>query len=87
MNSPFFLPHFLLPPSHFLLHQCYHTHNNIDHKGDIMTARQTGILLLLGAIWGAAFMLIKIAVSDVAPATLVAVRIAITAVILTRPNL
>lgn len=47
-----------------------------------MTARQTGILLLLGAIWGAAFMLIKIAVSDVAPATLVAVRIAITAVIL-----
>jgi len=47
-----------------------------------MTARQTGILFLLGAIWGAAFMLIKIAVSDVAPATLVAVRIAITAVIL-----
>jgi drug/metabolite transporter (DMT)-like permease len=47
-----------------------------------MTARQTGILLLLGAIWGAAFMLIKIAVSDVAPATLVAVRIAITAVVL-----
>jgi drug/metabolite transporter (DMT)-like permease len=47
-----------------------------------MTARQTGILFLLGAIWGAAFMLIKIAVSDVRAATLVAVRIAITAVIL-----
>ncbi|NBU65344.1 MAG: DMT family transporter [Chloroflexia bacterium] len=47
-----------------------------------MTARQTGILFLLGAIWGAAFMLIKIAVSDVAPATLVAVRIVITALIL-----
>lgn len=47
-----------------------------------MTARQTGFLFLLGAIWGAAFMLIKIAVTDVAPATLVAVRIVITAVIL-----
>jgi drug/metabolite transporter (DMT)-like permease len=47
-----------------------------------MTARQTGLLVLLGAIWGAAFMLIKIAVTDIEPATLVAVRIAITAVIL-----
>jgi hypothetical protein len=28
-----------------------------------MTARQTGLLVLLGAIWGAAFMLIKIAVT------------------------
>jgi drug/metabolite transporter (DMT)-like permease len=47
-----------------------------------MTARQTAVLFGLGAIWGAAFMLIKIIVVDVAPATLVAVRIAITAVIL-----
>lgn len=47
-----------------------------------MTARQTAILFGLGAIWGAAFMLIKIIVADVAPATLVAVRIAITALIL-----
>ncbi|MEY2846041.1 MAG: hypothetical protein RL076_1587 [Chloroflexota bacterium] len=47
-----------------------------------MTARQTAILFGLGAIWGAAFMLIKIIVADVAPATLVAVRIAITAIVL-----
>ena len=47
-----------------------------------MTARQTAVLFGLGAIWGAAFMLIKIIVADVAPATLVAVRIAITALIL-----
>lgn len=47
-----------------------------------MTARQIGLLVLLGAIWGAAFMFIKIIVADVAPATLVAVRIAITAIIL-----
>lgn len=47
-----------------------------------MTARQTAILFGLGAIWGASFMLIKIIVADVAPATLVAVRIAITALIL-----
>ena len=47
-----------------------------------MTARQTGMLLLLGAIWGAAFMLIKIALDDITPFTLVAVRIAFTAVIL-----
>lgn len=47
-----------------------------------MTARQAAVLFGLGAIWGAAFMLIKIIVADVAPATLVAVRIAITAVIL-----
>jgi drug/metabolite transporter (DMT)-like permease len=47
-----------------------------------MTARQTGMLFLLGAIWGAAFMLIKIAVAEITPATLVAVRIVITAVIL-----
>lgn len=47
-----------------------------------MTARQTGMLLLLGAIWGAAFMLIKIALDDITPFTLVAVRIAFTAIIL-----
>ncbi|MFM7679580.1 MAG: DMT family transporter [Roseiflexaceae bacterium] len=51
-------------------------------KGVAMTARQTAILFGLGAIWGAAFMLIKIIVADVAPATLVAVRIAITAIVL-----
>ncbi|MFM2032030.1 MAG: hypothetical protein RLZZ297_795, partial [Chloroflexota bacterium] len=47
-----------------------------------MTARQIGLLVLLGAIWGAAFMFIKIILTDVAPATLVAVRIAITGVVL-----
>lgn len=47
-----------------------------------MTARQTAILFGLGAIWGASFMLIKIIVADVAPATLVAVRIMITALTL-----
>jgi drug/metabolite transporter (DMT)-like permease len=51
-------------------------------KGWTMNVRQTGMLFLLGAIWGAAFMLIKIAVAEITPATLVAVRIVVTALIL-----
>jgi drug/metabolite transporter (DMT)-like permease len=47
-----------------------------------MQARYLGGLFVLGAIWGAAFMLIKIAVAEIPPAPLVAVRLVIAALIL-----
>lgn len=44
-----------------------------------MSRRHLALLLLLSAIWGASFMLIKIGVRDLEPATLVFVRVALGA--------
>jgi drug/metabolite transporter (DMT)-like permease len=41
-----------------------------------------GVLLLLGALWGASFLFIKIGVEEMSPATLVAIRLAVGAAIL-----
>jgi len=38
--------------------------------------RQWGAFLLLGTIWGSSFLWIKIAVGDIGPATLAAIRLA-----------
>lgn len=55
---------------------------------DITTRRadlalEIGLLMLLSLIWGGSFTLIKMAVETVPPATMVAVRVAIAAAILT----
>ncbi|HWQ15684.1 MAG TPA: DMT family transporter [Roseiflexaceae bacterium] len=47
-----------------------------------MPTRYLAGLFALGAIWGAAFMLIKIAVAEIPPAALVAVRLALAVAIL-----
>jgi drug/metabolite transporter (DMT)-like permease len=47
-----------------------------------MPIRYLAGLFALGAIWGAAFMLIKIAVAEISPAALVAVRLVIAVAIL-----
>lgn len=47
-----------------------------------MKTRYLGALLLLGALWGASFMFIKIGVEEMAPEVLVAVRLTIAAVLL-----
>lgn len=45
-----------------------------------VSARDYGLLVLLGAIWGASFMFIKVALQDMAPVTLVAARVGLGAV-------
>lgn len=47
-----------------------------------MKTRYLAVLLLLGALWGASFMFIKVGVAEMAPETLVAVRLSLAAVIL-----
>jgi drug/metabolite transporter (DMT)-like permease len=47
-----------------------------------MSLRSFGVLLLLAAIWGAAFLFIAIGVAEIPPATLVALRLIGAAVIL-----
>jgi drug/metabolite transporter (DMT)-like permease len=47
-----------------------------------MPSRYLAGLFALGAIWGAAFMLIKIAVAEIAPVPLVTVRLVIAAIVL-----
>jgi drug/metabolite transporter (DMT)-like permease len=47
-----------------------------------MPTRYLGVLLLLGAVWGASFLFIKVGVQEMAPETLVALRLAIASVIL-----
>lgn len=47
-----------------------------------MNARDWAQLLLLGALWGASFFLAKIAVAEIAPLTLVFLRVAIAALAL-----
>jgi drug/metabolite transporter (DMT)-like permease len=47
-----------------------------------MQTRFLGVLLLLGAVWGASFLLIKIGVAEMPPMTLVALRLVISALIL-----
>lgn len=47
-----------------------------------MQTRYLGILLLLGAVWGASFLFIKLGVQDLAPITLVAVRLSVAALVL-----
>jgi drug/metabolite transporter (DMT)-like permease len=47
-----------------------------------MRTRYLGILLLLGAVWGASFLLIKIGVQEMAPETLVALRLIIASLVL-----
>ena len=47
-----------------------------------MTYRQFGLLLLLGTIWGASFMFIKVALPTVPPFTIVFVRTALAGLVL-----
>lgn len=47
-----------------------------------MTARQAGLLGLLAALWGASYMLIKVALDDFSPAAVVFLRTALGAVVL-----
>jgi drug/metabolite transporter (DMT)-like permease len=47
-----------------------------------MQTRYLGVLLLLGALWGASFLLIKIGVEEMPPETLVALRLVVAALIL-----
>ncbi len=47
-----------------------------------MQLKNLGVLLLLGAVWGASFLFIKIGVREMAPETLVAARLCIAAVLL-----
>ncbi len=47
-----------------------------------MQTRFLGVLLLLGAVWGASFLLIKIGVAEMPPMTLVALRLVISALVL-----
>jgi drug/metabolite transporter (DMT)-like permease len=51
-------------------------------KAGIMRIRYLGVLLLLGAVWGASFLLIKIGVQEMAPETLVMLRLVIAAIVL-----
>lgn len=48
-----------------------------------MQSRYLGALLLLGAVWGASYLFIKIGVQELPPETLVALRLLIAALILT----
>ena len=47
-----------------------------------MRARYLGVLLVLGAVWGASFLFIKIGVQELAPETLVALRLIIASLVL-----
>ncbi len=47
-----------------------------------MQTRFLGVLILLGAVWGASFLLIKIGVAEMPPMTLVALRLVISAIVL-----
>src|SRR5262249_48875596 len=47
-----------------------------------MRTRYLGVLLLLGALWGASFLFIKVGVQAMAPEILVALRLIIAAIIL-----
>lgn len=47
-----------------------------------MQFRYLAVLLLLGAIWGASFLFIKVGVAEIPPATLVAVRLILGAALL-----
>jgi drug/metabolite transporter (DMT)-like permease len=47
-----------------------------------MSLRYIGALLLLGAVWGASFLFIKLGVAEMAPETLVALRLTVGALVL-----
>jgi drug/metabolite transporter (DMT)-like permease len=47
-----------------------------------MQTRYLGVLLLLGAVWGASFLFIKLGVQDFPPPTLVAIRLSVAALVL-----
>src|SRR5215211_2010525 len=47
-----------------------------------MRIRYLGALLLLGAVWGASFLFIKIGVQEMAPETLVMLRLVIASLVL-----
>jgi drug/metabolite transporter (DMT)-like permease/protein-S-isoprenylcysteine O-methyltransferase Ste14 len=64
---------FLLPSPFCLLPQA---------EGAVVTVRQFGLLILLGLIWGASFMFIKVALPTVPPFTIVFVRTALAGIVL-----
>src|SRR6188472_2108347 len=47
-----------------------------------MTARQTGLLVALAALWGASYLLIKYALEDLSPAVIVFLRTGLGAAVL-----
>ena len=47
-----------------------------------MTARQAGLLAALSAVWGGSYLLIKLALEDLAPGVVVWARCAIAALVL-----
>src|SRR6476646_5880809 len=47
-----------------------------------MRMRYLGVLLLLGAVWGASFLFIKIGVQEMAPETLVMLRLVFASIVL-----
>src|SRR5258706_7868706 len=69
-----------------ILRHCLHCRTRIVRRRSCFMSRRTlrdwGLLLALAAFWGSNFMFVKLGVSAVPPATLVAARLAIGAVIL-----
>jgi drug/metabolite transporter (DMT)-like permease len=51
-------------------------------KLGFVRVRYVGVLLLLGAVWGASFLLIKIGVQELVPETLVMLRLVIASIVL-----
>src|SRR5206468_10420810 len=49
-------------------------------QGPVPTSRDYALLLLLGAIWGSSFLLIKVAVATVPPVTVAAGRVIVGAI-------
>ncbi len=47
-----------------------------------MSAREYGVLMILGAIWGASFMFIKVGGAEIEPFALVEMRLALAAIVL-----
>src|SRR3954453_7053207 len=50
--------------------------------GVLMSAKEFGVLLALGAIWGASFMFIKVGGAEIEPFALVEMRLGIAAIVM-----